>query len=777
MRMIKQLPFILSGLLFLFTACSSQQEKRADFHVVPLPQQIDSTGNGAFLLSEKTLIAYPENDEELKRNAALLADFVAQKTGMQLQVKADGSSQSVIALSKGLSVDNPEAYSLTVSSQRIDIQGAAGSGVFYGIQTLRKALPICDGNATVSVPLVSVKDAPRFPYRGAHLDVSRHFFTVDSIKRYIDMLALHNMNVFHWHLTDDQGWRIEIKSRPELTKVGAWREGTVVGRNSGTYVNERYGGFYSQDEIKDLVKYAAQRYVNIIPEIDLPGHMQAALAAYPYLGCTGGPYEVWKQWGVSEDVLCAGNDSVYAFMEDVLGEVVELFPSEYVHIGGDECPKVRWAKCPKCQKRIRELGLHADKHHTAEQRLQSYVIRRAAAFLNKAGKRMIGWDETLEGGLAPDATVMSWRGIEGAVEAARQGHDAIMTPTSFLYFDYYQTLDTTHEPLAIGGYVPVEKVYSFEPVPEELTADESRHILGVQANLWTEYVPTYRHVEYMELPRMAALAEVQWVQPAQKNYADFLKRLPRLLDMYALQKYNFAQHVYDVTAHYQIDTVATTVNVVLSTFDGAPIYYTLDGSEPDDKSSLYEDTLSLKSSALLKAVAVRPVGTSSVLSERIAFNKATAKPVRLLQPVNEKYQFGGVNTLVDGLSGTLNYRTGRWIAFYRNDLEVVVDLKEKTPIEKAWVRNYVEIGEEILDARRFSILVSEDGEHFREVKSAEYPAVTKEDKNGAYVHELTFEPVEARYVKWIVSPEYHIPAWHWGKGRPAFIFVDEIGAE
>ena len=372
---------------------------------------------------------------------------------------------------------------------------------------------------------------------------------------------------------------------------------------------------------------------------------------------------------------------------------------------------------------------------------------------------------------------MSWRGIEGAVETARQGHDAIMTPTSFLYFDYYQTLDTTHEPLAIGGYVPVEKVYSFEPVPEELTADESRHILGVQANLWTEYVPTYRHVEYMELPRMAALAEVQWVQPAQKNYADFLKRLPRLLDMYALQKYNFAQHVYDVTAHYQIDTVATTVNVVLSTFDGAPVYYTLDGSEPDDKSSLYEDTLSLKSSALLKAVAVRPVGTSSVLSERIAFNKATAKPVRLLQPVNEKYQFGGVNTLVDGLSGTLNYRTGRWIAFYRNDLEVVVDLKEKTPIEKAWVRNYVEIGEEILDARRFSILVSEDGEHFREVKSAEYPAVTKEDKNGAYVHELTFEPVEARYVKWIVLPEYHIPAWHWGKGRPAFIFVDEIGVE
>ena len=296
MRMIKQLPFILSGLLFLFTACSSQQEKRADFHVVPLPQQIDSTGNGAFLLSEKTLIAYPANDEELKRNAALLADFVAQKTGMKLQVKADGSSQSVIALSKGLSVDNPEAYSLTVSSQRIDIQGAAGSGVFYGIQTLRKALPICDGNATVSVPLVSVKDAPRFSYRGAHLDVSRHFFTVDSIKRYIDMLALHNINVFHWHLTDDQGWRIEIKSRPELTKVGAWREGTVVGRNSGTYVNERYGGFYSQDEIKDLVKYAAQRYVNIIPEIDLPGHMQAALAAYPYLGCTGGPYEVWKQW-------------------------------------------------------------------------------------------------------------------------------------------------------------------------------------------------------------------------------------------------------------------------------------------------------------------------------------------------------------------------------------------------------------------------------------------------------------------------------------------------
>lgn len=777
--MIRQFSIFSLACAMLCAACSLKPGShvvQADFKVIPLPKQIVSLGKGAFDLTDHTRIVYPAGNEELQRNAVLLADYIRQQTGLELLVTDEVASFPSIVLDTRLVSDNQEAYELQVSEQQITLNGASANGLFYGMQTLRKALP-AHPVGQIAVPLVKVKDEPRFAYRGAHLDVSRHFFSVDSIKRYVDMLALHHINRFHWHLTDDQGWRIEIKSRPKLTEIGAWRKGTVIGRNSGSYEESRYGGYYTQEEIRDIVQYADQRYVTIIPEIDLPGHMQAALAAYPELGCTGGPYEVWRQWGVSDDVLCAGNDQIFTFIEDVLTEVVELFPSEYIHIGGDECPKGRWEKCPKCQQRIRQLGLQSDGKHTSGQRLQSYVIHRAEEMLNHLGRQMIGWDETLEGGLAPNATVMSWRGTEGGVEAARLGHDAIMTPTAYLYFDYYQTLDVSEEPLAIGGYVPLEKVYSFEPIPAGLPTDEAAHIIGAQANLWTEYIPTFRQVEYMELPRLAALSEVQWCQPEQKNYAAFLKRLPQLLAIYDLNDYRYARHIYDVSATYRVDTLSHSLHVNLSTFDDAPIYYTLDGSEPDMNSKRYQGILRLKESVVLKALAIRKVGKSRVLTETISFNKATAKSLTLLQPVNEKYQFGGVNTLIDGLNGTLNYRTGRWIAFYKNDLEIVIDLMKKTSVQKAWVRNYVEIGEEILDARSFSFFVSDDGKQFREVNSAAYPAVKSDDKNGAYLHELNFEPVEARYVKWLVSPEYHIPSWHWGKGRPAFIFVDEIGVE
>ena len=320
------------------------------------------------------------------------------------------------------------------------------------------------------------------------------------------MLALHNINRFHWHLSEDQGWRIEIKSRPELTEIGSKRAETVIGHNSGKYDGKPYGGFFTQEEAKEIVAYAAERHITVIPEIDMPGHMQAALAAYPNLGCTGGPYEVWKIWGVSEDVLCAGNDETLKFIEDVLGEIIQIFPSEYIHVGGDECPKVRWAKCPKCQARIKALGLKSDKNHTAEERLQSFIINHAEKFLNGHGRQIIGWDEILEGGLAPNATVMSWRGVAGGIEAAKQKHDVIMTPNTYLYFDYYQTKDIANEPEAIGGYVPVETVYNYEPMPADLTPEEQKYIIGVQANLWTEYIPTYSQVEYMELPRMAAIS-------------------------------------------------------------------------------------------------------------------------------------------------------------------------------------------------------------------------------------------------------------------------------
>ena len=472
-----------------------------------------------------------------------------------------------------------------------------------------------------------------------------------------------------------------------------------------------------------------------------------------------------------------GNDETLKFIEDVLGEIVEVFPSEYIHVGGDECPKVRWQKCPKCQARIKALGIKSDAKHTAEQKLQSYIIGYAEKFLNEKGRKIIGWDEILEGGLSPTATVMSWRGSEGGIEAAKMGNDAIMTPASHLYFDYYQTIDTENEPLAIGGYVSVERVYSYEPVDKSLTPEEAAHIIGVQANLWTEYIPTYSQLEYMELPRLAALSEVQWTLPEKKNYDNFLQRLPKLISVYDDNGYNYAKHVFNVKAEYITDYTDNSIKVVLSAIGDSPIYYTLDGSEPTEKSQQYTDTLALKESCVLKAVTIRRNAKSAVLTEKIDFNKATAKPLILLQPINEKYKYNGEYTLVDGLSGTPNYRTGRWIAFYKNDMELVVDLKQETSVHKAWVRTYVEIGEEILDVRSISVLSSADGKIYKELKTVDYPAVTSKDKNGIYKHEVDFDTVNARYIKIIAKPEYKIPSWHWGSGRPAFIFVDEVGLE
>ncbi|MDE6452285.1 MAG: family 20 glycosylhydrolase, partial [Odoribacter sp.] len=382
---------------------------------------------------------------------------------------------------------------------------------------------------------------------------------------YIDLLALHNINRFHWHITDDQGWRIEIKKYPELTEKGSMRKETVIGHNSGKYDGKPYGGYYTQEDAKEIVAYAKERYITVIPEIDMPGHMQGALSAFPDMGCTGGPYEVWPMWGVSEEVLCAGNPKTLEFVKDVMSELMEIFPSEYIHVGGDECPKVRWQKCPKCRAKIKALKLKADKQHSAEEKLQSYFIAEVEKFLNAHGRQIIGWDEILEGGVAPNATVMAWRGVGEGVKAVKLQHDAIMVPTTYLYFDYYQAKDREQEPLAIGGYVPLEKVYSFEPVPENLTPEEAKHIIGTQANLWTEYVWNFRHVEYMVLPRMDALSEVQWVQPDRKNYEDFLNRMVKMFDIYDIHHYNYAKHLFDIRGDFTPNAQEGTLEVTLST--------------------------------------------------------------------------------------------------------------------------------------------------------------------------------------------------------------------
>jgi hexosaminidase len=535
---------MMTGLI----ASGYAEGQQGNYQVIPLPQQIVNGNGNSFVLNNSVTIVYPAKNTKMKRNAEFLSDYIKESTGKHLGVVAGTSGKKAIVLKIDVTINSKEAYRISVTEKNITISASTEAGVFYGIQTLRKSIPIVSDGSDISMPEVQINDYPRFAYRGMMLDVGRHFYPVAFIKKYIDILALHNVNNFHWHLSEDQGWRIEIKKYPNLTKVGSIRKETVIGHNTGKFDGIPYGGFYTQAQIKEIVAYAQDRFISIVPEIDLPGHMLAALAAYPELGCTGGPYQVGTQWGVYDDVLCVGNDKTMRFIEDVLSEIIQLFPSKYIHIGGDECPKVRWKTCPKCQARIKAEGIVADSKHSAEDRLQSYCISRAEKFLNSKGRQIIGWDEILEGGLAPNATVMSWRGVAGGIEAAKQKHDVIMTPNSHMYFDHYQSKDTKNEPIAIGGFLPVEQVYSYDPIPTELTVDEQKHILGAQANLWTEYIPTTKQVEYMLLPRLAALCEVQWTMPALKNYQDFLVRIPRMINIYNKNNYNYATHVAEVKA-------------------------------------------------------------------------------------------------------------------------------------------------------------------------------------------------------------------------------------
>lgn len=531
---------VAASLLAMAYGCKSAPVQTAVYEVVPQPQEVVITENAApFVMDSSTKIVYPEADSTLCRYAGFLSDYMRQMAGLNLDVTTKRPGSNYIELKATLGDENQEAYRIDVDGDRIVVDGATSAGVFYGVQTLRKSVPHqLAGN--VEFPAAVITDEPRFAYRGALLDVSRHFFPADSIKRFIDILALHNINNMHWHISDDQGWRIEIKKRPLLTELGSKRDSTMVGKDFSLYDGQAYGPyFYTQEEARDIVRYAADRNINIVPEIDMPGHMQGALKAYPYLGCTGGPYEVWGEWGVSEDVLCAGNDSTYRFIEDVLDEITEIFPSEIVHIGGDECPKVSWEKCAKCQAQIRRLGLKGDKEHSKEERLQSHFVSHAVDYLAGKGRKALGWDEILEGGLADGAMVMSWRGEEGGIAASKLGHDVIMTPNTYLYFDYYQTENRDSVPLAIGGYVPLSKVYGYEPVPASLTEDEAKHIKGVQANLWTEYIPYFWQVEYMEMPRMSALSEIQW-SSAPKDYDGFLQRLQQMKNHYKANGYHFA---------------------------------------------------------------------------------------------------------------------------------------------------------------------------------------------------------------------------------------------
>ena len=606
-------------LLSLASSIVAQTGKGFDNHFSIIPQPlILKARSGNFVIGKKTRIYVDHNNTSLRKIGEMLSTQLKLETGFDISVNETpgNSTNDAIILTRNNAVDTlgTEGYNLSVRPERIIIKSVHPTGVFYGMQTLLQLLPVISEakNNRFIIQGVDIIDKPRFGWRGMMLDVGRYFYSVDFIKKFIDYLAMHKMNTFHWHLTDDQGWRIEIKKYPKLTQIGAWREATQYDRATSQIDQNPHGGYYTQDQIREVVAYAKDRFVNIIPEIEMPGHALAALVAYPELSCTGGPFKIPLYWNIQKDVYCAGNEQTFQFLEDVLTEVADLFPSPVIHIGGDECPKDRWKLCPKCQARMKAEGLK-DEHE-----LQSYFIRRIEKFLLTKNKRIIGWDEILEGGLAPNAAVMSWRGVVGGIAAAKLHHDVVMSPSDYAYFDYYQG-EPYLEPVAFGGLLTLEKVYSYEPVPAELNAKEALFIKGVQANIWSEFIHSPEKVEYMSFPRVAALAEVGWTDPKLKNWEDFKRRMVMQYKRYENAGINYSKTAMNVTYTSVKNNTNGTAIITLKTNSYQPeIRYTIDATEPIASSPIYYNPFTIKLPGTIKA---------AVFEKRVKLSKVSVTSV------------------------------------------------------------------------------------------------------------------------------------------------------
>lgn len=761
----------------------------SQLNIIPQPAEM-KMATGTHSLKNPLRIVY---DEPAKRSAEFLAAYL--KKFYKVITDLTSSSEN----------KNPEAYSLVLKITDVEKKGqyelnidknlsitGDEEGIFYGVQSFIQLLPPHVSNNLIQLPYVTIKDHPRFGYRGLHLDCGRHFMSVDFIKKYIDYIAYHKMNYFHWHLTEDQGWRIEIKKYPKLTSVGAWRNGTIIGRHPGMgNDNKRNGGFYTQEQVKEIVKYAADRYITVVPEIEMPGHSSAAIAAYPYLSCfpdeptknyfpKNGKWagdstgkQVQQAWGIYSDVFCAGKEETFKFLQDVIDEVVPLFPGEYFHIGGDECPKANWKRCPNCKKRMTDNNLK-DEHE-----LQSYFVQRMEKYINAKGKTMIGWDEILEGGLAPNAIVMSWRGETGGIEAAKQDHQVIMTPTTYVYFDYSQT--DNEDSLIIGGNLPVEKVYGYEPIPAALNEEQSKYVLGAQANVWSEYMSNPRKVEYMIFPRLSALSEVLWSPKEKKNWADFEKRMQVQFKRYDLWKANYSRAYYDLKATvmptenfdgvlWKLETKYPAAEIkTVAHFAGRP--YELKFNEGKN----YTAPLLVKSSQLVAAISrLKGKPISNPVSQTILFNKATGKKITLANAPSNTYKGDGAFTLVNGIQNENGLQKSKeFLGFSGADCEAVIDLDKEDKISNVVVHCLRETGSWIWQPLTVEVFVSNNGTDFSSVGLTDDFKIKRRGLETGTM-KVEFKSANARYVKVVAKNWGEIPSGNPGEGSKAWLFVDEI---
>jgi hexosaminidase len=780
---------LAAGAMMVFATC--QKTPKADAPrvlspeqtIVPKPMKVQRQ-EGVFPLDAAGRIAVPAGEAEFEAAARYLSDRLRTAFGIELPVTDAPPVEAtpLLFLSRGGRAElGPEGYEISVTPAAVSITANSPAGAFYGIQSLLQLLPpeafgsARSGRRPLTIPCVRIEDKPRLPWRGMLLDVSRHFFPKEFVKSVIDDLAVHKMNVFHLHLTDDQGWRLEIKKYPRLTEIGAWRvdrEDRLWNDRPAQKPGEKatYGGFYTQDDVREVLAYAAGRHVTVVPEIEMPGHCLSVLAAYPELSCAGGPFTVppGGYWPI-KDVYCPGNEKTFKFLEDVLTEVIALFPGEYIHIGGDEVDKSTWKSCPKCRARMKKEGLQS------EEELQSWFIRRIERFLNARGRKIIGWDEILEGGLAPKAAVMSWRGNEGGIAAAKAGHPVVMTPTSNCYFDYYQG-DAALEPLAIGGYVPLRKVYSFEPVPPELSAAEGAYVIGVQANLWTEYIATASQARYMTFPRIAAMAEAGWTARENRDWADFSERLETQLLRYEALGIGYARSMFAVKLVPSFDPETKRMRVGMEAESFRPdIRFTLDGSTPAAASKIYAEPLVLKKSSTVKAGVFSAGKLRGPVTETAFFIHSALGRTPIFQfPYRDRYDAGGSNGLVDGLRGGKSHTDGRWQGFEGDDLVATIDLGRKKKLEEVQIGFLQKIDSWIFFPRSVEVAVSDDGKDFTVVGTFAFPVRDKDVGVLTETVRLETGKIRARFVRVTAVSIRTCPEEHSAAGGKGWLFADEI---